>query len=63
MTVTNTGDTAVQAVVTVTGAPFVPEPAAERGFKIERKYYTLDGKPVDPSQGQAERALRRGAAR
>ena len=33
----------VQAVVTVSGAPVVPEPAAENGFKIERKYYTLDG--------------------
>ena len=35
--VTNTGDGAVQAVVTVSGAPIVPEPAAEKGFKIERK--------------------------
>ena len=45
--VTNAGDGAVQAVVTVSGAPLVPEPAAENGFKIERKYYTLDGKPAD----------------
>ena len=45
--VTNAGDAAVQAVVTVSGAPLVPEPAAENGFKIERKYYTLDGKPAD----------------
>ena len=41
--VTNTGDNAVQAVVSVTGAPITPEPAAEQGFKIERLYYTLDG--------------------
>src|SRR5438477_4602676 len=33
--VTNTGDGPLQAVVTVNGAPLVPEPAAERGFKIE----------------------------
>ena len=33
----------MQAVVTVTGAPLTPEPAAEKGFKIERLYYTLDG--------------------
>jgi len=26
-----------------------PEPAAERGFKIERLYYTLDGKPANPA--------------
>ena len=48
--VTNDGDGAVQAVVTVSGAPIVPEPAADKGFKIERKYYTLAGKPADPSK-------------
>ncbi len=45
--ITNTGDTPMQAVVAVTGAPVTPEPAAANGFKIERTYYTLDGKPVD----------------
>ena len=35
-------------MVTVTGAPLTPEPAAEKGFKIERLNYTLDGDPVDP---------------
>jgi uncharacterized protein YfaS (alpha-2-macroglobulin family) len=45
--VTNLGEDTLQAVVSVTGAPVVPEPAAERGFKIERLYYTLDGDPVD----------------
>jgi uncharacterized protein YfaS (alpha-2-macroglobulin family) len=52
VTVTNAGDTTVQAVVTVNGAPLVPEPAAERGFKIERKYYTLAGKPADPTKAK-----------
>jgi uncharacterized protein YfaS (alpha-2-macroglobulin family) len=52
VTVTNTGDSTVRAVLTVTGAPTVPEPAAERGFKIERLYYTLDGKPVDASRAR-----------
>jgi hypothetical protein len=47
--VTNTGDIGVQAVVTVTGAPLTPEPAAEKGFKIERLTYTLDGDAVDPA--------------
>jgi uncharacterized protein YfaS (alpha-2-macroglobulin family) len=37
----------MQAVVAVTGAPVTPEPAASNDFKIERNYYTLDGKPVD----------------
>jgi uncharacterized protein YfaS (alpha-2-macroglobulin family) len=46
--ITNTGDDQVQAVVTVNGAPLTPEPAAEKGFKIERQNFTLDGDPVDP---------------
>ena len=45
--ITNTGDAPVQAVVSVSGAPVTPEPAAENGFKIERTYHTLDGKPAD----------------
>jgi len=48
--VTNTGDDAVKAVVTVTGAPLTPEPAAQNGFGIERQNYTLDGDPVDTAQ-------------
>jgi uncharacterized protein YfaS (alpha-2-macroglobulin family) len=50
--VTNTGEAPVQAVVSVTGAPTTPEPAAERGFKIERLYYTLEGEPADPSKAK-----------
>ena len=33
--------------MTVNGAPLRPEPAADRGFKIERTYHTLDGTPAD----------------
>jgi uncharacterized protein YfaS (alpha-2-macroglobulin family) len=47
--VTNNGDD-VKAVVTVTGAPVTPEPAAENGFKIERQNFTLDGDPIDTAQ-------------
>ncbi|MEA3026476.1 MAG: alpha-2-macroglobulin, partial [Alphaproteobacteria bacterium] len=50
--VTNTSDGALQAVVTVSGAPLVPEPAADRGFKIERLYFTLDGKPANPARAK-----------
>jgi uncharacterized protein YfaS (alpha-2-macroglobulin family) len=50
VTITNAGDATVQAVMTVNGAPTVPEPAGERGFKIERRYFTLDGKPADPAR-------------
>ena len=45
--IANDGDAAVDAVVSVIGAALTPEPAVEKGFKIERSYYTLDGKKVD----------------
>jgi hypothetical protein len=48
--VTNTGDAPLRAVVSVNGAPVVPEPPADRGFKMERSYYTLDGKPANPAK-------------
>ena len=50
--VTNSGDGEVQAVVTVSGAPLLAEPPAENGFKIERKYFTLDGKPAEPGKAR-----------
>ncbi len=50
--VTNASEGTLQAVVTVSGAPLLPEPAAEKGFKIERLYYTLDGKPADPAKAK-----------
>lgn len=50
--VTNTGDATVQAVVSVSGAPVVPEPAAEKGFKIERTFYTLTGEKADAAKAQ-----------
>src|SRR5262245_44241591 len=50
--IANSGEAALQAVVTVNGAPLVPESTAERGFKIERLYFTLDGKPADPTKAK-----------
>jgi hypothetical protein len=50
--ITNTGDAPVQAVVSVSGSPITPEPAASNGFKIERNYFTLDGKPADISRAR-----------
>src|SRR5260370_23815332 len=41
LTLTNAGESPVQAVVPVSGAPLVPEPPAERGLKIQPTYYTL----------------------
>ena len=48
--ISNNGSGAVQAVVSVSGSPLTPEPAAESGFKIERDYYTLDGQKADVSK-------------
>jgi uncharacterized protein YfaS (alpha-2-macroglobulin family) len=48
--ITSTGDALVQAVVSVGGSPITPEPAIANGFKVERNYFTLDGKPVDVSK-------------
>jgi uncharacterized protein YfaS (alpha-2-macroglobulin family) len=50
--ITNTGDAPVLAVVSVSGSPLTPEPAASNGFKIERSYFTLDGKPADISKAR-----------
>jgi len=48
--ISNEGGEPAQAVLSVSGAPTSPEPAAEQGFKIERQYFTLDGQGVDPSR-------------
>src|SRR6478609_7584977 len=50
--VTNKGGNKVQAVVSVSGSPLTPEPAADHGFKIERNYFTLAGEPSDPSKAK-----------
>lgn len=47
LTITNRGETAVDAVVSVVGAALTPEPAISKGVGVSRSYYTLDGKPVD----------------
>jgi uncharacterized protein YfaS (alpha-2-macroglobulin family) len=47
LTITNDGDSAIDAVVSVIGAALTPEPAVSKGFTIERQAYTLDGKLVD----------------
>jgi alpha-2-macroglobulin len=50
--ITNTGDVPVRAVVSVNGAPVTPEPAVDKGFKLERFYYSLDGKPANPAKAR-----------
>ena len=57
LTITNEGDGPTDVVISVTGSSLTPEPAISKGFKIERTYYTLDGKKVDLASatgGQAE---------
>ncbi len=49
VTLVNTGDAPVQAVVSVSGNPLTPEPEASHGFTIVRKYFSLDGAPADPA--------------
>jgi uncharacterized protein YfaS (alpha-2-macroglobulin family) len=52
LTVTNTSDGSLDAVVSVSGATTSPEPAAEHGFKIERSFHTLDGADADPTKAK-----------
>lgn len=47
LVVRNDGEAAIDAVVSVIGAGLTPEPAISKDFTIERKAFTLDGKPVD----------------
>ncbi len=47
VTVTNTGDISLDTIISVSGAPVSPEPAAESGFKLERSFHTLDGEAAD----------------
>jgi len=47
LTVTNAGDTPLDTVISVSGAPVTPEPASEHGFKLERNFYTLEGGDAD----------------
>ena len=46
----NAGTASAELVVSVAGNPIGPEPAASRGYSVERTYYRLDGKPADPAQ-------------
>jgi uncharacterized protein YfaS (alpha-2-macroglobulin family) len=47
MVVTNSGDVPLDAVISVSGAPITPEPPAEHGFTLERRFHTLDGEEAD----------------
>jgi uncharacterized protein YfaS (alpha-2-macroglobulin family) len=52
LVVSNSGDTPLDAVISVTGAPTTPEPAAEHGFTLARSFHTLDGGEADLSKAK-----------
>jgi uncharacterized protein YfaS (alpha-2-macroglobulin family) len=47
--IVNNGDEPVRAVVAIQGSPAAPEPAAAKGFSVNRSYFTLDGKAANPA--------------
>ena len=52
VSVANSGSGTVQTVLSVSGAPLTPEPAADRGFKIERTFHDLDGDFADAAKAK-----------
>ncbi len=46
VTISNPGQGAARAVITVSGASLQPLPALEQGFKVERTLYSMKGQPV-----------------
>jgi len=47
--VENRGGRPVDVLVTATGVPLAPPDAGRSGYEIERAYYDLDGRRIDPS--------------
>jgi uncharacterized protein YfaS (alpha-2-macroglobulin family) len=47
LVIANRGSVPVDAVLTVSGNPLEPQPAAMQGYQIERTYYRLNGQKVD----------------
>ena len=47
--VTNNSGKPTETVLTIYGVPKTPVPAGGKGYKIERSYYDMEGKPLDIS--------------
>ena len=47
--IANSGSSPLSVIVTTSGQLPAMEPAASQGYKIERTYFRLDGKPADPA--------------
>ncbi len=45
--ISNTSNRPIEAVISTTGVPATPEPAAANGFTIERNYFNFDGSKAD----------------
>jgi alpha-2-macroglobulin len=52
--IANAGQTPAQLVVSVSGAPIEPDPAAANGYAIERSFYKLDGTKLDALQSMSQ---------
>jgi len=52
--VANSGESSAELVVSVSGAPVEPDPAASNGYAIERSFYRLDGTKIDSLQSLAQ---------
>ncbi len=50
LTVANQGTQAAWYTLNLSGVPVAPQPPAQEGFTISRRYYTRAGKEVDPAQ-------------
>ena len=57
VTIANRGAAAAQVVLSVTGNPIGPEPAAAQGYEVERSYYRLNGTKIQPTQVQQNERL------
>ncbi len=52
--IANAGQNPAELVVSVSGAPIEPDPAAANGYAIERSFYKLDGTRIDALQSMAQ---------
>ena len=58
VTIVNRGGTPAHMVLTTSGNPIVPEPAAEQGYKVERTFYRIGGQKLEqPMVKQNERLV------
>ena len=48
--IANTGDADSDLTITTFGVPQVAPPASGNGYAIERRYFSLEGEPADPSK-------------